>query len=271
MSALAKRLDGLTVEGELYEKLANDSVRCYACGHRCLIREGKRGICQVRFNEGGKLMVPHGYVAALQSDPIEKKPFSHVLPGSNALTFGMLGCDYHCPYCQNWLTSQAMRDPASDVSAQFIREITPHGVLDYARMTNASVVVSSYNEPLITTEWAVEIFKVAKENGLMCAFDTVQCMLQRPAKLTVILIAHTFQIHFVCRKIRREIIHHFGRVIAVGNVSAHQAVFFCNLENLYCPFAGDQRLIIRRDHHRGICHPRIIQHPMRRDLADELR
>ena len=170
MSSLANKLDTLTVEGELYEKLPDDSVRCFACGHRCLIREGKRGICQVRFNKGGKLFVPHGYVAALQSDPIEKKPFSHVMPGSNALTFGMLGCDYHCSYCQNWLTSQAMRDPASDVSAQFVREITPRDMVNYARRVNASVVVSSYNEPLITSEWAVDIFKEAKANGLMCAY-----------------------------------------------------------------------------------------------------
>lgn len=170
MSALADLLDRLTVEGELYEKLADDSVRCFACGHRCLIREGKRGICQVRFNKGGKLFAPHGYVAALQSDPIEKKPFSHVMPGTTALTFGMLGCDYHCSYCQNWLTSQALRDPASDVSAQFVREITPKAVAEYAHRTKASVVVSSYNEPLITSEWAVKIFKEAKANGLMCAF-----------------------------------------------------------------------------------------------------
>lgn len=170
MSTLGNLLDRLTVEGELYEKLPDQSVRCFACGHRCLIREGKRGICQVRFNDGGILRVPHGYVAALQSDPIEKKPFAHVMPGSNALTFGMLGCDYHCGYCQNWLTSQAMRDPASDVSAQFVRRITPDEMVEHARKTNASVVVSSYNEPLITSEWAVEIFKAAKQNGLMCAY-----------------------------------------------------------------------------------------------------
>jgi len=170
MSALADLLDRLTVEGELYEKLPDASVHCFACGHRCLIREGKRGICQVRFNKGGTLFVPQGYVAALQSDPIEKKPFSHVMPGSNALTFGMLGCDYHCSYCQNWLTSQAMRDPASEVSAQFVREVTPKMILDYARRTRAAVVVSSYNEPLITSEWAVKIFKEAKAHGLMCAF-----------------------------------------------------------------------------------------------------
>lgn len=170
MTSLANILDGLTIEGELYEKLADDSARCFACGHRCLIREGKRGICQVRFNEGGVLRVPFGYVAALQSDPIEKKPFSHVMPGSNALTFGMLGCDYHCPYCQNWLTSQAMRDPAADISAQYIRRINPQKLAELAQSTNAAVMVSSYNEPLITSEWAVAIFKEAKANGLMCAY-----------------------------------------------------------------------------------------------------
>jgi AmmeMemoRadiSam system protein B/AmmeMemoRadiSam system radical SAM enzyme/AmmeMemoRadiSam system protein A len=74
-------------------------VRCLACGHRCLIGDGLRGICKVRYNEGGELRVPFGYVAALQCDPVEKKPFFHVHPGSDALTFGMLGCDLHCSYC----------------------------------------------------------------------------------------------------------------------------------------------------------------------------
>jgi AmmeMemoRadiSam system radical SAM enzyme len=96
---IGETLDQLTVTGELYKKLDDNTIECYACGHRCKIREGKRGICQVRFNEGGELKVPWGYVAALQSDPIEKKPFFHVNPGSNALTFGMLGCDFHCGYC----------------------------------------------------------------------------------------------------------------------------------------------------------------------------
>jgi pyruvate formate lyase activating enzyme len=170
MSSLANLLDDLTVEGELYESLTDSETRCHACGHRCLIREGKRGICQVRFNEKGVLRVPWGYVAGLQNDPIEKKPFSHVLPGATALTFGMLGCDYHCGFCQNWLTSQALRDPASDVAAQFVRKITPEEIVKHARRAKASVVVSSYNEPLITSEWAAAIFKEAKQAGLMCAY-----------------------------------------------------------------------------------------------------
>lgn len=170
MSTLEQTLDRLTVQGELYEKLPGGAVRCYACGHRCLIREGRRGICQVRFNAGGELRVPWGYVAALQADPIEKKPFFHFLPGADALTFGMLGCDFHCGYCQNWLTSQAMRDPASDVSQGLIQQVTPEQLVAHARRNGAGVVASSYNEPLITTEWAVAIFEQARQAGLKCAY-----------------------------------------------------------------------------------------------------
>lgn len=170
MSTLSDILDRLTVEGELYEKLPDQAVRCTACGHRCLIREGRRGICQVRFNQEGKLRVPWGYVAALQADPIEKKPFFHVYPGSDALTFGMLGCDYHCGYCQNWFTSQAMRDEKSDASLGLVRQITPDKMVELARRSGAQVIASSYNEPLITSEWAVSIFKQAKQAGLQCVY-----------------------------------------------------------------------------------------------------
>jgi pyruvate formate lyase activating enzyme len=98
-ATLEQVLHGLTADGELYEKHADGSLTCYACGHRCLIKPGRAGICKVRFNDGGTLKVPWGYVGALQCDPTEKKPFFHILPGSDTLTFGMLGCDLHCPYC----------------------------------------------------------------------------------------------------------------------------------------------------------------------------
>jgi len=170
MSTLGEVLDRMTVEGELYDSLPDNTVRCYACGHRCLIREGRRGICQVRFNRGGKLFVPWGYVAALQADPIEKKPFYHILPGSDALTFGMLGCDFHCSYCQNYYTSQAMRDPASDAAVSLARRVSPVQLVDYAKRSGASVIASSYNEPLITSEWAVSIFKLAVDEGIRCVY-----------------------------------------------------------------------------------------------------
>ncbi len=96
--AQAYVLDQLTTVGELWHR-EDENIRCVACGHRCLIGEDRRGICKVRFVKDGELLVPWGYVAGLQSDPVEKKPFFHVYPGSDALTFGMLGCDLHCSYC----------------------------------------------------------------------------------------------------------------------------------------------------------------------------
>jgi pyruvate formate lyase activating enzyme len=166
-SSLAATLDQHTSVGSLWW-VENDRVRCVACGHRCLIALGRRGICKVRFNEGGQLRVPFGYVAGgLASDPVEKKPFFHVHPGTDALTFGMLGCDFHCSYCQNWVTSQALRDEAS---ASTIVELSPDQIVKAARRSGARLVVSSYNEPLITAEWAVAVFQQAKEAGLPCAF-----------------------------------------------------------------------------------------------------
>jgi len=88
-----------TREGTLYKKLANDWVHCYACGHNCKIPPGRDGVCRVRFNDGGTLRVPWGYVGGVQLDPVEKKPFFHAFPGALAMSFGMLGCDFHCSYC----------------------------------------------------------------------------------------------------------------------------------------------------------------------------
>lgn len=170
MANLSDFLDRLTIPGELYEKEGENSLRCHACAHRCHIRPGKRGICQVRFNQNGTLRVPAGYVAAANCDPVEKKPFSHLLPGSKALTFGMLGCDFHCDFCQNWLTSQTLRDPSADDGAHFIQRATPQQLVDYALRCGAALMVSSYNEPLITSEWAVQIFQKARAAGLLCAY-----------------------------------------------------------------------------------------------------
>lgn len=155
-----------TREGSLYEKTGDNSVVCFACGHRCLIREGRSGVCKVRFNRSGRLQVPWGYVGGIQTDPIEKKPFFHVRPGAAAVSFGMLGCDFHCGYCQNWLTSQTLRDPAAVSSLQ---EITAEQLVTLAKARNA-VLTSTYNEPLITSEWAAEVFRLARETGVQTAY-----------------------------------------------------------------------------------------------------
>src|SRR6185369_8649046 len=127
-------------------------------------------ICKVRFNQGGQLQVPHNYVGALQIDPIEKKPFFHALPGSQAYSFGMLGCDYHCQYCQNWVTSQALHDPASEEAGAYPKDLTPRELVGFALQTKCQTLTSTYNEPLITSEWAVEIFQEARKKGLLTSY-----------------------------------------------------------------------------------------------------
>jgi len=164
---LEERLKENSREGDLYETLDNGDIRCYACGHRCLIKEGLPGICNVRFNDSGTLKVPHQYVGSLQWDPIEKKPFHHVLPGSSALSFGMMGCDYQCSYCENWITSQALRDAEAGAP---IEQVTSEDLIETAMNHGADSIISTYNEPLITSEWAVEVFDHAHREDLLTGY-----------------------------------------------------------------------------------------------------
>lgn len=154
-------------DATLYEKLDHNRVRCFACGHCCPIPEGQPGVCKVRYNRGGTLYVPWGYTAGTQCDPVEKKPFFHAHPGALAYSFGMLGCDLHCAYCQNWVTSQALRDPSA-VSPP--HAASPELLVHDAIAQGAKILVSTYNEPLITSEWAVAVFQQAKSAGLVTAF-----------------------------------------------------------------------------------------------------
>src|SRR5450759_4480535 len=169
MDTLAEGREGRTAEAapDLVQRISKDRIRCYACGHECPIPEGAAGVCKVRFVRDGRLHVPWGYVGGVQCDPIEKKPFFHAHPGALAYSFGMLGCDLHCAYCQNWVTSQALRDPAA-VSASL--DASPAALVGDALRLGARVIVSTYNEPLITSEWAVAIFKEAKAAGLTTGY-----------------------------------------------------------------------------------------------------
>ena len=154
-------------DSRLYDKLDKNRVRCFACGHCCPIPEGQAGVCKVRYNRGGTLYVPWGYTAGTQCDPVEKKPFFHAYPGALAYSFGMMGCDLHCSYCQNWVTSQALRDPSAVSPPQ---QATPEHLVQDAIAQGAKILVSTYNEPLITSEWAVAVFKEAKAAGLLTGF-----------------------------------------------------------------------------------------------------
>ncbi|MCX7804186.1 MAG: AmmeMemoRadiSam system radical SAM enzyme [Planctomycetota bacterium] len=168
MRTLGEALDALTTEGELSRAEGEGGkVKCLACAHGCVLAEGKRGVCRMRFNAGGRLRVPWGYTTGIAADPVEKKPMFHVHPGSIALSFGMLGCNLQCDFCQNWVTSQVLRDPAAGAG---IGKVSPEEIVAAAVESGAKLVVSTYNEPLITSEWAAAIFRKAKARGMATGY-----------------------------------------------------------------------------------------------------
>ena len=172
IARLADQLDRLTAKSSLAEAQEDGDVICLGCAQRCRIAPGQRGVCRMRSNRPDKkgkpaLWVPWGYVSGLAVDPIEKKPLFHVLPGREALSFGMLGCNLKCSFCQNWITSQVLRDAAASGALQ---EIEPEDIVAFALERGAPVIASTYNEPLITAEWAAEIMRQGKEKGLRGAF-----------------------------------------------------------------------------------------------------
>jgi len=143
------------------------TIECTACAFHCRIPDGKRGVCRMRFNRGGVLYAPWGYVAGIACDPIEKKPFYHFLPGSDALSYGMLGCNFRCPFCQNWISSQTLKDPQAMSSFQ---PCTPEQIVSLAERYGASVISSTYNEPLITSDWSYDVFSLAHERGILTCY-----------------------------------------------------------------------------------------------------
>lgn len=149
---------------ELARPHPSGKLQCVACAHRCLLAPGGRGVCLQRRREGEALAVPWGCAAGVAVDPIEKKPFFHLLPGARALSFGMLGCNFHCAFCQNWFSSQVGHDPGAEGSA---RPVRPEELVAAATARGCSVITSTYNEPLITAEWAFDIFTLAKRAGLL--------------------------------------------------------------------------------------------------------
>ncbi len=165
IGSMREVLDPFTApRAELARAHPSGKLVCVACAHTCKLADGARGVCLVRRREHDTLQVPWGYVAGVAVDPIEKKPFFHVLPGSRALSFGMLGCNFHCAFCQNWVTSQTLRDSRS---SSRLSRMDPASLVRAAVDNGCAAVTSTYNEPLISVEWARDIFALAREASLL--------------------------------------------------------------------------------------------------------
>lgn len=144
-----------------------DKVRCSLCPHGCAIADGKRGLCGVRENRGGKLYsLIYGKASSIHPDPIEKKPLYHFMPGSTAISFGSIGCNLSCMHCQNWSISRARFGQIE------LTDLTPKDVVRYAHDSGARSVSWTYNEPTIWHEFTTVASKAAHAAGLRTNYVT---------------------------------------------------------------------------------------------------
>jgi len=153
--------------GRWWEPEAGNRVHCFLCPRHCHIHEGQSGFCFIRVNRGGKLYsLGYGSPAALQIDPIEKKPLNHFLPGTRIFSLGTAGCNMGCFFCQNWDISKSRHDQVHS------QNISPEEVPLLARKYNCPSLAFTYNEPTIWGEYVVDICREAKKHKLKTVMVT---------------------------------------------------------------------------------------------------
>jgi len=146
-------------EAYLYQKLSGNKVKCQNCAHFCLILQDRKGICNMRENREGRLYsLNYGKLCALNIDPIEKKPLFHFLPGSNSLSIAAVGCNFKCKSCQNYEISQALQAAG--------QEISPKNIIKIALQNKLPSISYTYTEPAIFSEYALDIMKLSKKEGI---------------------------------------------------------------------------------------------------------
>lgn len=152
-------------EARLWESSEEGKVRCLLCPRHCLIPEGGRGFCKVRINQGKRLYtLSYGNLSAIESRPIEIKPFFHYHPGSSSLTFSTWSCNLICCWCQNWRLSAA--EPPESLP----EILSPEDILEMALRARDEGICVSFNEPTLLFEFCLDLFPLAKKQGLYCCF-----------------------------------------------------------------------------------------------------
>ncbi len=152
-------------EAYLVKELSAGAVQCQACEHFCALKPGESGKCGVRRNIDGTLyLLVYGDAVAVHVDPIEKKPLFHFMPRAEALSIGTYGCNFHCPFCQNWQMSQ-MRD-LDERGGSGRRRHMPEALVDACVRDNIPVIAYTYNEPTVFFEYTYDTAKLAHQQGI---------------------------------------------------------------------------------------------------------
>jgi pyruvate formate lyase activating enzyme len=158
------------MEALLYDRLDDNEVRCRLCCHRCVIADGKQGLCRVRENRGGVLhSLVYGRLVARHVDPIEKKPLYHFLPGSLSYSIATVGCNLRCRFCQNAEIAQMPADRGGAIPGE---DATPAQVVEAAGRAGCRSISYTYTEPTVFFEFALATARLARGRGLRNVFVT---------------------------------------------------------------------------------------------------
>ena len=158
--------DAPFVHESLLQERAGNRVRCLTCERRCLLVEGGLGWCRTRQNRGGRLFtLIYGAVSSLAANPIEKKPLYHFRPGTHCLTAGSWSCNFGCPWCQNWEISKRPPPATGDY-------VGPEQFVEMAVRMGCEGTSISFNEPTLSLEWSLDVFRAARRRGLYNTFVT---------------------------------------------------------------------------------------------------
>ncbi|MFA4827392.1 MAG: AmmeMemoRadiSam system radical SAM enzyme [Candidatus Shapirobacteria bacterium] len=159
-------------EAVLSKKISERDIQCLACEWKCKMKPGMVGVCGVRKNVAGKLiLLVWGRVTGVAVDPMEKKPLYHFLPGSSILSMGTVGCNFSCEFCQNFLESQKSKEVGIKVGG-LGDKVRSKDLVEYCVKNKIPAIAFTYNEPTIFSEWAVGVMKVAKKKGIRGVFVT---------------------------------------------------------------------------------------------------
>ena len=164
-------------EALYWTKIDEKTLQCQLCPRRCVLAIGQKGFCRARKNIGGTLYtLTYGQPVAIHVDPIEKKPFAHVYPGSKSFSIATAGCNLRCKFCQNWEISQL---DAEKVTTQFV---PPSGIVALAKKYGCKTIAFTYTEPTIFYEYMLDIAKLAQQQGVDCVMHSAGFINEQPLR-----------------------------------------------------------------------------------------
>ncbi|MDR2542069.1 MAG: AmmeMemoRadiSam system radical SAM enzyme [Treponema sp.] len=174
--------DSPIMHSPLFITQKGNEVICELCPHNCNIKSGCFGLCGVRGNKGGKGIIPfYGYISALAVDPIEKKPLYHFKPGTQILSIGFYGCNFRCPFCQNWHISQSSgfaNRMGSSSSGSFIK---PDEIISSSIRKRTPSIAYTYSESLVHIEYTIDCMKLAHKQNIANVLVTNGCINHKAA------------------------------------------------------------------------------------------